>query len=237
MEGGQEQMFFPFFADPTFLLLIPALILAFYAQTKVQSTFQKFLQVGSRVGKTGAQVARELLDSNGLWDVPVEMTHGLLTDHYDPRTRRMRLSPQVYQSTSIAALGVAAHETGHAVQHARGYLPLGIRNNLFPVASIGSQMAFPLFFIGFLTWSEFLMTLAIWLFVAALAFQVITLPVEYNASNRALAMLERGGYLTRQELPRVKAVLDAAALTYVAAAAMAALQLVRLLLLRGARDD
>ena len=165
------------------------------------------------------------------------MTRGVLSDHYDPRTKRMRLSPQVYNSTSVAALGVAAHETGHAVQHSQAYIPLNIRNNLYPVASIGSQMAFPLFFIGFLTWSQTLMSVAIWLFIGALAFQLVTLPVEFNASRRALAMLEGGGFLTRTEIPKAKQVLDAAALTYVAAAAMAALQLLRLLVLRGARDD
>ena len=191
----------------------------------------------SQAGVTGAQVARELLDANGLHDVPVELIPGTLSDHYDPRNRKMRLSPQVYQSTSVAALGVAAHETGHAVQHSQAYIPLGIRNNLYPVASIGSHMAFPLFFIGFITWSQTIMNVGIWLFVGALAFQLVTLPVEFNASRRALAMLEGGGYLSRTEVPKAKQVLNAAALTYVAAAAMAASQLVRLLLLRGARDD
>ncbi|NLJ85437.1 MAG: zinc metallopeptidase, partial [Firmicutes bacterium] len=168
---------------------------------------------------------------------PVEITAGTLSDHYDPRTRRMRLSPQVYQSTSVAALGVAAHETGHAVQHDQNYIPLGIRNNLFPVASIGSQMAFPLFFIGLIMASNTLMNVGIWLFLAALAFQLITLPVEFNASRRALVMLEDGGYLTAMEKPKARKVLSAAALTYVAAVAMAASQLVRLLLLRGARSE
>ncbi len=230
-------LFFPFYYDPTYILLIPALILAIYAQGKVQGTFQRYLREYSRVGMTGAQVARALLDANGLYDVQVEMTRGMLSDHYDPRTKKMRLSPQVYNSTSVAALGVAAHETGHAIQHAQAYIPLNVRNNLYPVAAIGSQMAFPLFFVGFLTWSQTLMSVAIWLFIGALAFQVITLPVEYNASRRALAMLEGGGYLTQAEIPKAREVLNAAALTYVAAAAMAALQLLRLLVLRGARDD
>lgn len=230
-------MFFPFYFDPTYVLLIPALLLAIYAQGKVQTTFRRYMHERSQAGMTGAQVARELLDANGLHDVPVELIAGTLSDHYDPRTRRMRLSPQVYQSASVAALGVAAHETGHAVQHSEAYIPLGVRNNLYPVASIGSQMAFPLFFIGFITWSEILMNVGIWLFIGALAFQLVTLPVEYNASRRALNMLENSGYLTQAELPKAKQVLNAAALTYVAAAAMAASQLIRLLFLRGARDD
>jgi len=230
-------VFFPLYFDPTYILLIPALILAIYAQGKVQTTFRRYMYEHSQAGMTGAQVARKLLDANGLHDVPVELIPGTLSDHYDPRTRKMRLSPQVYQSTSVAALGVAAHETGHAVQHAQAYIPLGIRNNLYPVANIGSRMAFPLFFIGFITWSQTIMNVGIWLFIAALAFQLVTLPVEFNASRRALAMLDSGGYLTQTEVPKAKRVLSAAALTYVAAAAMAASQLFRLLLLRGARDD
>ncbi|NLV91282.1 MAG: zinc metallopeptidase [Firmicutes bacterium] len=230
-------MFFPFYFDPTFLLLIPGIILALYAQSKVQSTFQRYSRVRSMSGLTGAQVARTLLDRHGLHDVPVELVGGRLTDHYDPRSRVMRLSQEVYQSTSLAALGVAAHETGHAIQHAQNYVPLGIRNNLFPIASIGSQMAFPLFFIGLIFASTTLMNIGIWFFIAALAFQVVTLPVEFNASYRAIQLLSSTGILTSSEVPQARRVLNAAALTYVAAVAMAALQLVRLLLLRGARDD
>ncbi|MGI6037668.1 MAG: zinc metallopeptidase [Limnochordia bacterium] len=225
-----------FFYDWTWIVVLPALFLAMYAQSKVTSTFQRYLREGSRLGKTGAQVARELLDQNGLHDVPVEMVHGHLTDHYDPRSRTLRLSSAVYQSTSLAALGVAAHETGHALQHAQNYIPLGIRNNIFPIAAFGSQMAFPLFFIGFLFRGAFLMDLGILLFVAALLFQVITLPVEYNASSRAIGLLTGNGYLWPDEAPKAKQVLDAAALTYVAATAVSVMQLVRLLLLRGRRD-
>ena len=180
--------------------------------------------------------ARELLDSHGLYDVRVEMTPGHLTDHYDPRSRVLRLSRDVYHSTSLAALGVAAHETGHALQHAQNYVPLGIRNNLFPVAHFGSQMAFPLFFLGFLFGGPLLMDIGIMLFAAALLFQVVTLPVEYNASSRAMQLLEVGGYLAPDEAPKAKSVLSAAALTYLAATAMAVLQLIRLLVLRGHRD-
>ena len=177
-----------FWYDPTYLLLIPALLFAFYAQSKVSGTFQRYLRVYASSGLTGAQVARRLLDSNGLYDVAVEQVGGHLTDHYDPRRKVLRLSPAVYSGTSVAALGVAAHETGHAVQHAQNYVPLGIRNNLFPVASIGSQMAFPLFVLGLFFQWDTLMLVGIWFFIAALAFQIVTLPVEFNASRRAIAL-------------------------------------------------
>lgn len=224
-----------FFFDPTVLLLIPALIFAMYAQQKVSSTFRRFMQVYSTSGYTGAQVARRILDMNGLSDVAIEQVGGDLTDHYDPRSRVLRLSQAVYRSSSLAALGVAAHEAGHALQHANSYVPLGIRNNLFPVASIGSKAAFPLFFIGFIFAADSLMLIGIWFFLAALLFQVVTLPVEFNASNRAIRLLADGGFITTSEQPQAKAVLNAAALTYVASAAMAAAQLLRLLVLRGAR--
>lgn len=222
--------------DPTYILLIPGLILALYAQQKVRSAFAKYSRVPAQTYKTGADVARELLDQAGLHDVPVERIGGQLSDHYDPRRRVMRLSPEVYGGNSIAALAVAAHETGHAVQHAANYVPLNIRNGLFPVANLGSQMAFPLFFIGFLFASEPMMTIGIWFFIAALAFQVVTLPVEFDASRRAMRLLDAGGYLTREEAPGARAVLSAAALTYVAAVAVALLHLLRLLILRNARD-
>ncbi len=227
---------FPFFYDPTFVLLIPALMLAMYAQLKVRGTFEKYLRVPASSGMTGAQVARELLNQNNLYDVGVEMTRGLLGDHYDPRQKVIRLSPEVYQGRSLAALGVAAHETGHAVQHARSYIPLNIRNAFFPVASFGSSLAFPLFFMGLLFGARGLMDLGIILFTAAVLFQILTLPVEFNASSRALMMLENGGYLSRGgEIQGARKVLSAAALTYLAATAVAVAQLLRLLLLREAR--
>ena len=232
-------MFFPFF-DPTYMLLFPAIILAIYAQMKVSSTFQRYLRVSASSGLTGAQVARDLLNKNNLSDIPVEITPGNLTDHYDPKQRVVRLSPQVYHGRSLAALGVAAHETGHALQHAQEYVPLNIRSALFPVANFGSQLAFPLFFIGLLfgRGGTFLMDLGILLFTFAVLFQVFTLPVEFNASSRALNMLETEGYLMRGgEVAGARKVLSAAALTYLAATAMAVLQLIRLLLLRGMRDD
>ncbi|HHY14941.1 MAG TPA: zinc metallopeptidase [Firmicutes bacterium] len=225
------------FIDSTYIIVFPALLLAFYAQLKVKSTFNRYLRERAYAGLTGAQVARRILDDNGLHNVVVETTGARLGDHYDPRERAVRLSNEVYSGSSVAALGVAAHEVGHAVQHAREYFPLGLRTNLFPVASLGSQMAFPLFLIGFIFTWDTLMLVGIWFFIAALAFQVITLPVEFNASRRAMAFLTDGAYLNRAEVPKVKSVLNAAALTYVAAAAVAATQLIRLLVLRGQRRD
>lgn len=229
------------FIDPVgFLLVLPAMAFAMYAQFKVQSTFAKYLQVPAQSRMTGARVARAILDDAGLYDVAVEMTHGHLTDHYDPRTRTMRLSREVYHGSSVASLGVAAHETGHALQHAENYVPLSIRNQLFPVASFGSQLALPLFLLGFLftpALGATLMNLGIWLFAAAVAFQLVTLPVEFDASNRAMRLLVERGYITREEAPRTRQVLNAAAMTYVAAAAVAAMQLVRLILLRNSREE
>ncbi|HAH96869.1 MAG TPA: peptidase [Firmicutes bacterium] len=224
--------------DATFLLVIPAFLLAIYAQMKVQGTYSKYSKVAARSGYTGAQMARALLDANQLSHVSIEITGGRLSDHYDPGEKVLRLSPEVYHGKSLAALGIAAHEIGHAAQHARAYVPLAIRNSLVPIANIGSNMAFPLFFIGLLMQTGWLVDAGIILFAAAVAFQLFTLPVEFNASNRAMAMLEGHGYLSRgEELQGAKKVLSAAALTYIAATAVALLQLVRLLLLRGRRND
>lgn len=229
---------FPFFYDPTMVLLIPAILLAVYAQMKVRGTFARYLNVPAQSGRTGAQVARDLLDSSGLQDVTIDVVPGRLTDHYDPRHRILRLSADVFHGRSLAAIGVAAHETGHAVQHGRAYFPLSIRNGLFPVANIGSRLAFPLFILGFFMQSPMLIDIGIILFAFAVGFQVITLPVEFNASSRALAMLEGRGILARgPEVEGARKVLSAAALTYVAATAVALLQLVRLLLIRGSRED
>lgn len=224
--------------DPTFILVFPALLFAMYAQFKVKSTFNRSLRQRAHAGLTGSQVARQILDQNGLQGVIVERVSGQLSDHYDPREQAVRLSGNVYDGTSVAALGVAAHEVGHAVQHAQGYAPLNLRNNLFPVAQLGSKLAFPLFLAGFIFSAfDILMLVGIWFFIAALLFQVVTLPVEFNASSRALGFLNTGGYLHRAEVPHVKKVLRAAALTYVASVAVAATQLVRLLILRGQRRN
>jgi uncharacterized protein len=225
--------------DWTFFLLIPAVILAIYAQFKVKSTFNKFLEVPAASGRTGAQVARDLLDQNHLDDVPVELTPETLSDHYDPRTKVLRLSPEVYHGRSLASLGVAAHETGHAVQHSHAYVPLTLRNTIFPVASFGSNLGYILFFIGLIFGGNIIwIDLGIILISFFVFFTVLTLPVEFNASSRALVMLTNSGYLTRgEEEAGARKVLSAAALTYLAAAAMAVLQLVRMLLIRGNRND
>ncbi len=226
----------------SYILLIPAFVLALYAQSKVRNTFNRYQRVRSLRGYTGEEVARALLNMRGLGDVPVEKARGRLSDHYDPRSRKLRLSEGVFDSNSVAALGVAAHETGHALQHADAYGPLMLRSRVVPVANFGSYLAFPLFLIGFFiggapgTTGSLLMNLGIIFFSGAVALTLITLPVEFNASTRAMALLREGGYLTEQELPHARAVLNAAAWTYVAAATMAISQLVRLLILRNSRD-
>lgn len=227
-----------FFFDYTFFLLIPAMILAFYAQSKVKKTFAKYSRVKNTSGLTGAQVARMILDRQMLNDVPVNKVKGNLTDHYHPRKRELFLSDVVYGSSSVAALGVAAHESGHAVQHKEAYMPLKIRNVFFPVASFGSNLAFPLFLIGFIfsTSIGWLMDVGIIFFSAAVAFHLVTLPVELDASARAIAFLKGSGLLRGEEVTHARKVLNAAAWTYVAAATMAITQLIRLLILRSARD-
>jgi len=229
-------MFFPMF-DPTMVLLIPALILAFWAQARVHHAYRKFSEVRSASNLTGAQVARRILNTNGLQDVKVESVPGELSDHYDPRSRTVRLSEGIYNSPSVAALGIAAHEVGHAIQHHKGYIALRLRHAFLMPANLGSTLAMPLFLAGFFFTSlKILMDIGIFLFLGALAFQLITLPVEFNASKRALAQLTATGLLADFEVAKSRKVLNAAALTYVAAAAMALLQLVRLLILRESRD-
>lgn len=225
-----------FFYDPTFLLLIPALLLALYAQAKVQGTYAKFSKIASSRGYSGAQLARYILDDYRMTEVEIEPIPGNLSDHYDPRSKKLRLSQGVYQGHSVAAMGIVAHEVGHAIQDARSYFPLKIRNSIVPAANLGSGFAFPLFFIGLLANLPFLMDIGIIFFALAVVFSVITLPVEFNASRRAIRILSDGRYLTEKELPLARKVLSAAALTYVAATTMAVLNLVRLLILRGSRD-
>ena len=225
-----------FFYDPTFLLLIPALLLAFYAQAKVRGTYAKFSKIPSSRGYTGAQLARHILDDFRMSDVQIESIPGKLSDHYDPRAKKLRLSQGVYQGNSVAALGIVAHEIGHAVQDAKAYAPLRLRNSIVPAANLGSGFAFPLFFIGLIANLPFLMDIGIVFFALAVVFSVVTLPVEFNASRRAIHILSDGKYLTEKEIPLAKKVLSAAALTYVAATTMAILNLVRLLILRGSRD-
>ena len=221
--------------DPTMMILLPALLLTGYAQLKINSTYNKYSQIPSKRGLTGADVARYILNMNGLHDIPIERVGGHLSDHYDPRTRVVRLSPDVYHGTSLAALGVAAHEVGHAVQHDTGYLPLYVRNTIIPVTQFGSYAAVPLFFIGLFMSSEALISFGIMLFAAIVFFQLVTLPVEFNASRRAMEAIEGCGILTQDEQRGARKTLTAAAMTYVAATATALAQLLRLVLLFGGR--
>jgi len=227
---------FPFFFDWTMVLLLPAMALAFWAQIKVKSTYHRYSEIQSRSRMTGQQAARRILDANGLGDVRVEAVAGALTDHYDPRTKVVALSEPVYGSNSLAALAVAAHETGHAVQHQTGYPALALRARLVPVAALGSNLAIPLFLIGLMIPSiSWMMDLGILFFSAAVVFHLVTLPVEFDASARAIRVLANG-YLAEDEVKGAKKVLSAAAWTYIAAASVALLQLVRLLLIRQSRD-
>ncbi|HHZ12931.1 MAG: zinc metallopeptidase [Caldicoprobacterales bacterium] len=223
------------FYDSTMLILLPALILSFYAQYKVQSTFNRYISIANYGGYTGAEVAKKILDAMGLGDIPIDRIGGYLSDHYDPRKKVLRLSDAVYNGRSIAAIGVAAHEAGHAIQHANGYVPLSIRNAIVPIANFGSQAAFLFIFLGLIMGAMTMLDIGIYLFLAVVAFQLITLPVEFNASSRAVELLSVQGFVTRDEEKSVKKVLNAAALTYVAAAASAVAQLLRLLLLRDRR--
>lgn len=230
-------MIYPFgFFDPTMVILIPAIIFTMFAQSKVKSSFAKYLKVPTRKGYSGLQVARELLDKNGLQDVPIEAASGQLSDHYDPRKRVLRLSNEVYRGSSIASVSVAAHEVGHAIQHANGYVPLSLRNMIFPIASFGSSAAW-FFIIGglFIPSLRGLMDIGIILFGAAVLFQLVTLPVEFNASSRAIELLDSNGFIVSDERNGAKRVLNAAALTYVAAMASGIAQLLRLILIRNNR--
>ncbi|MDI6807706.1 MAG: zinc metallopeptidase [Candidatus Eisenbacteria bacterium] len=227
---------FPFFYDPTMVLLIPALILGIYAQYKVRATYEKFSKVPSMKGKTGREIATLILHNNQITDVKVEKSQGFLSDHFDPKKGVIRLSPNIFDSSSVAAIGVAAHEAGHAIQHSERYFPLVARHAIFPVVSIGNWLAVPLVILGFILGQMQLIDLGILIFSIVVLFQVITLPVEFNASRRALLQLENGGYLIEGELGSAKKVLNAAALTYVAAAVAAILNLLRLLALRQSRN-
>jgi hypothetical protein len=210
------------FFDPMyFVFALPALLLGMWAQFKVQSSFKKYSNVRSSVGLSGAEIARRMLDMSGLYEVKVEQVQGFLSDHYDPRSRTLRLSPQVYRSNSLAAAGVAAHEAGHALQHQDAYVPMQIRSAIVPTVQIGSWLG-PIIFIAGLVinWTQ-LAWVGVALFAATALFAIVTLPVEFNASNRAKAWLTDSGVIYQHEMPGVGAVLDAAALTYVAAAAQA----------------
>jgi len=223
------------FFDYTFILLIPALILAFYAQAKVSGAYSKLSKKRASAGLTGREVAEMLVESLGL-RVKVEEIPGALTDHYDPTREVLRLSQAVANGSSIADYSIVAHEVGHVLQKREQYPAFAFRSALVPVASFGSQLALPLFLIGLIFYLPALMNIGIIFFSLAVLFQLVTLPVEYNASSRAYLVLDKAGLVTAEEKPYIKQMLNAAALTYVAATAMAALQLLRLVLLRGSRD-
>ncbi len=227
-----------YYFDPTYILVLIGVVISLWASAGVKSTYSKYSRVRSMSGLTGAQVAEQILRTNGIYDVRVEHISGELTDHYDPKNRVLRLSDAVYNSTSVAALGVAAHECGHAVQDDKNYFPLRFRNALVPVANFGTQAAWPIILIGLLfTSSSFLIDLGILLFSLGVLFQLVTLPVEFDASRRAVEILGNTGILYGDEIKGTKKVLRAAALTYVAAAAASILSLLRLLLLFGGRRN
>ena len=226
-----------YYYDPTYMLIIISALISLFAQFLVNSRFSKYSRVRSRSGMTGAQAAERILQSQGIYDVAIQRVSGKLTDHYDPRKKTLNLSDAVYASTSVAAVGVAAHECGHAIQHARGYAPLSFRSALVPVANIGSQLSWLFIILGiFFGGSHTLIMIGILMFSAAVLFQLVTLPVEFNASGRALKLLSETGILQKDEVSDTRKVLSAAALTYVAAATTAVLQLLRLLRLFGGND-
>jgi Zn-dependent membrane protease YugP len=224
--------------DWTYILVLIGAVICMIASANVKSTFKRFSTYRSMTNMTGAQVAERLLRSAGIHDVTVGQVRGELSDHYNPATKVVNLSDSVYNSTSVAAIGVAAHECGHAIQHAKGYFPLNLRTWFVPVANFGSKLAWPIILIGLFInsqSSQLIINIGIFMFSFAVLFQLITLPVEFNASGRALALLEEQGILSQQELPYTRKVLGAAALTYVASAAASILQLLRIIMLFGGR--
>ena len=233
-----------YYFDPTYILVLIGAVLCMLASSLVNNTYKKYAKIRARSGMTGAEAAARILQFAGIHDVKIQQVSGDLTDHYDPRAKVLRLSESVYDSRSVAALGVAAHECGHAVQHQKGYLPLKLRSVLVPVANLGSKLGLPLVILGIVLGLEFslpgggyfsLTEIGIWIFSFAVLFQIVTLPVEFNASGRALKMLHECGIMNSDEIDDCKHVLGAAALTYVAAAAASVLQLLRLILLSGNR--
>ena len=232
-------MMYPmFYFDPTYILVLIGVMLSLAASSKVNSTYSRYARVGARCGMTGAEAARQLLNSQGIYDVTIRRVPGHLSDHYDPRTRTVNLSDSVYGATSIAAIGVAAHECGHAIQDADSYAPLKIRGALVPVANFGATLSWPLIILGlFMGSGSVLIQIGSLMFSLSVLFQLVTLPVEFNASSRAVRLLDENGILVGQEVGQTRQVLSAAALTYVAAAAASILQLLRLLILFGNRRD
>ena len=223
--------------DPTYVLVLIGVVLSLVASANVKTTFNRYSRTRNVRGLTGADVARRILETNGVYDVQVRHVSGELTDHFDPSSRTVNLSDSVYNSTSIAALGVAAHECGHVMQHENGYTPIKIRTMLVPAANFGSGLGFYIFFFGMVLSLSPLISIGIILFSLAVLFQIVTLPVEFNASSRALVMLEEYNLLDPGEVSSARKVLKAAALTYVASAAASILQLLRLIILKNQRDD
>ena len=230
--------YYGFYFDWTYILVLIGAVISLIASARVNSTFSRYARERSLSGMTGAQAAQAILNNNGIYDVKVEHIRGNLTDHYDPRTKTVRLSDSVYGSTSVAAIGVAAHECGHVMQHHENYAPLGLRTMLVPAANIGSTLGVPIIILGIiLGGSPLLVNIGIWVFSLAVLFQIVTLPVEFDASKRALVCIEQYGIVTKEERAKSAKVLRAAAYTYVAAAAASVLQLLRLILLFGNRRD
>lgn len=229
-------MYYPLYYDPTFLIIIPALIITFYAQYKVKRTVAKYQKIPNNRHMTGSEIAKEILQREGLSHIPVEKASGFLSDHYDPIKKVLRLSPEVYANHSVAAIGIAAHEVGHALQQARHYYPLMLRTGFYPVANIGSRLAPFLIILGFIFTIKPLILGGIIFFAASVFFTVMTLPVEFNASKRAMVTIRQYGFTSGQETQGVKKVLNAAAMTYVAAALVAVMQLVRFILIYARRD-
>ncbi len=227
------------FFDPTIILVLIGVVLSMAASAKVNSTYARYSRVRSMTGMTGAEAAKRLLNSQGIYDVEIRRVAGNLTDHYDPRSKTVNLSESVYDSASVAAIGVAAHECGHAMQDNTNYAPLKLRGAIVPVANIGAQLSWPLILIGIIIggMGSPMVSLGILLFSLAVLFQIVTLPVEFNASSRAVRLLDETGILQGEEVGYTRQVLGAAALTYVAAAAGSILQLLRLIILFGGRRD
>ena len=229
-------MYYPFYFDRTMLILLPALLISFWAQSKINSTYNKYKNVRTLNGYTGEQVARMMLNEAGLSFVNIEMVNTRLGDHYDPTSKVLRLSPEVYGGTSIAAAGIAAHEVGHAIQHKESYKTLILRNSIVPVVNFGSNISWVLFVIGLFMGNSLLVNLGIILFSGVVVFQLVTLPVEFNASSRALNILDKRGILYGNEVSDARKVLGAAAMTYVASALMAISQLLRLIAISKRND-
>ena len=228
---------YPLFFDPTMIVIIPALLIAFYAQYKVKNTFKKYNEINLSSNLTGAEAARKILLNNNLANIEIKKSDGELSDHYDPKNKTLNLSSDVYNNNSIAAVGVAAHEVGHAIQDKEDYKPLSLRASLVPAANIGSSFGLPLAIFGFFIRADFLIMTGFVLFSIAFLFHLVTLPVEFNASNRAVSNLKSNDLLTKEEIKGAKKVLKAAAFTYVATTLVALANMLRILLLASLGDD